>query len=96
MALPSDAEPAQEFLAHANGATFLRVEPRRFKALPVRLAADSTRERLLRAGFGPSRQGATVMRENAALAQTRDTLLPLLMSGRVRVKDAEKTVEGVV
>lgn len=35
-------------------------------------------------------------RESAILAETRDELLPLLMSGKVRVKDAEKVVEGVV
>ena len=35
-------------------------------------------------------------RERTVLARTRDELLPLLMSGRVRVKDAEKVVEGVV
>lgn len=29
------------------------------------------------------------------LAETRDTLLPLLMSGKLRVRDAEKVVEGV-
>ena len=32
--------------------------------------------------------------ESERLAATRDELLPLLMSGKVRVKDAEKTVEG--
>lgn len=34
--------------------------------------------------------------ENVVLASTRDELLPLLMSGKITVKDAEKTVEGVV
>jgi type I restriction enzyme S subunit len=34
--------------------------------------------------------------ENARLASLRDALLPLLVSGKVRVKDAEKVVEGVV
>jgi type I restriction enzyme, S subunit len=34
--------------------------------------------------------------ENRKLAETRDEFLPLLMSGKVRVKDAEKTVEGVL
>lgn len=33
---------------------------------------------------------------NETLAKTRDELLPLLMSGRITVKDAEKRVEGVV
>src|SRR5699024_8100374 len=34
--------------------------------------------------------------ENEILAATRDELLPLLMSGKITVKDAEKTVEEVV
>lgn len=34
--------------------------------------------------------------ESRRLAATRDELLPLLMSGKVRVKDAEKTLEGVL
>lgn len=34
--------------------------------------------------------------ENERLASTRDELLPLLMSGKLRVKDAEKAVEKVL
>jgi type I restriction enzyme, S subunit len=34
--------------------------------------------------------------ENLALTRLRDTLLPQLMSGKLRVKDAEKVVEGAV
>lgn len=34
--------------------------------------------------------------ENEILAATRDELLPLLISGKITVKDAEKTVEEVV
>jgi type I restriction enzyme S subunit len=38
----------------------------------------------------------SVHAESAHLAATRDALLPGLVSGRIRVKDAEKVVEGVV
>lgn len=34
--------------------------------------------------------------ENESLARTRDELLPLLMSGKIRVKDAEATVSEVL
>ena len=34
--------------------------------------------------------------ESRALAKTRDQLLPLLMSGKVTVKDAEDEVGGLV
>lgn len=37
-----------------------------------------------------------VEKESQRLAATRDELLPLLMSGKITVKDAEKTVEEVV
>lgn len=57
--------------------------PRRTDSLEVRLEDLSTLS-----------QAVTV--ETERLAQTRDELLPLLMSGRVRVKDAEKAVEGVL
>lgn len=35
-------------------------------------------------------------RENRALAQTRDLLLPKLMSGEIRLKEAEKVVEAAI
>jgi len=35
------------------------------------------------------------LRENTVLGATRAQLLPLLMSGKVRVRDAERVVEGV-
>jgi type I restriction enzyme, S subunit len=36
------------------------------------------------------------IRENFNLAAIRDTLLPQLMSGKLRVKDAKKQIEAVV
>lgn len=42
------------------------------------------------------RRRIIAMKENLRLAATRDELLPLLMSGKITVKDAEKTVEEVV
>lgn len=53
--------------------------------------ADVERDLQAFAGF----ERATV-EESRRLAIARDELLPLLMSGKVRVKDAEKTVEGVL
>lgn len=39
---------------------------------------------------------ASALAENRTLAETRDVLLPQLMSGKLRVRDAEKAVEAVV
>lgn len=36
------------------------------------------------------------LKENQTLAALRDTLLPQLISGKLRVKDAEKDVEEVL
>ncbi|WP_031029144.1 restriction endonuclease subunit S [Streptomyces sp. NRRL WC-3725] len=41
-------------------------------------------------------QAAAVRNENRTLADLRDTLLPQLLSGKLRVKDAVRTVEEVV
>jgi type I restriction enzyme, S subunit len=50
----------------------------------------------LDAELGPLWQRAlTAEQENLALSELRDTLLPKLMSGEIRVRDAEKIVEEV-
>ena len=41
-------------------------------------------------------QERALSEENETLAKTRDELLPLLMSGKITVRDAEQRVEGVV
>ncbi|ACV77510.1 restriction endonuclease subunit S [Nakamurella multipartita] len=85
-----------EFISHANGATFLELSRGRFRSLPVRVPAG----RVLRAFDERVEAIHAVARhalvENTELAELRDTLLPHLMSGRLRVKDAEKQVEAVV
>ena len=40
-------------------------------------------------------RGDSALEESLSLAQLRDTLLPRLMSGEIRVRDAEKVVEDV-
>lgn len=85
-----------EFISHANGATFLELPRGRFKVLPVAVPADDEID-----AFNDEVQplhdlAAQVTRESALLATTRDELLPLLMSGKVRVRDAEKRVEEVL
>lgn len=82
-----------EFLTHANGATFLELSRGTFRRLQVRQAsravmeAFSTRARDLHAA------AAGTLKENTALAATRDALLPALMSGTLRVRDAERLAE---
>ena len=58
---------------------------------------DSSEVQEFRAIATPLMERAVeAVEENRRLAATRDELLPLLMSGKITVKDAEKTVEEVV
>jgi type I restriction enzyme S subunit len=41
-------------------------------------------------------QGEAATEQSKALAELRDALLPKLMSGQVRIRDAEKVVEDAV
>ncbi|MEV0610810.1 restriction endonuclease subunit S [Polymorphospora rubra] len=85
-----------EFMRHANGATFLELPRGKFKKLPVRMPASED-ARIFASKVGPLHKlAAQLVTETAKLTLTRDELLPLLMSGRIRVRDAEKIVEEVV
>ncbi|WP_157773406.1 hypothetical protein [Brachybacterium vulturis] len=53
-------------------------------------------DRLNDAGKALWERALAAEKENQILAATRDELLPLLMSGKITVKDAEKSVEGVL
>lgn len=80
----------------AEGSAYPAVRGERFVTAPVRLAHDEVISRF-EAMAAPMRlrsHSATV--ESRTLAEIRDALLPQLMSGKIRVKDAERVVEGVV
>lgn len=83
-----------EFLSHANGATFLELSRGRFKKLSVRCPDDVASFQAAVAPIHLRARAAAVEAEH--LGNTRDLLLPMLMSGKIRVKDAERVVEGVV
>lgn len=86
----------QHCLSHTSGTTVLHLRRGAIASYPmpnIDVAVNGAfvgRVRTLNA-----RQDAAAV-ESRALAALRDTLLPELMSGRLRVKDAEQTVEEVV
>ena len=83
----------QEFLTFANGATFLELARGRFKSFPVRLPEIEGAREFDEAVRPLHALASSLVHENRQLAGARDELLPLLMSGKVRVRDAEKVVE---
>ncbi|MEV8389808.1 MULTISPECIES: restriction endonuclease subunit S [unclassified Streptomyces] len=82
-----------EMMSLANGSTFLELSRKNFKTMQIRLPDATGVATFARTAAPLHSAAALAARENKALAALRDTLLPQLMSGRLRVKDAEKIVE---
>lgn len=85
-----------EFIAFANGATFLELSRGNFKKFKVRLADTATITSFNAHAAALHDSANEALTENDALAATRDALLPHLMAGRLRVKDAETIAEDVL
>ncbi|QCB97350.1 restriction endonuclease subunit S [Arthrobacter sp. PAMC25564] len=86
----------EEFISLANGATFLELSRGNFKKFKVRLAEPHVMEQFVALAEPLHAAAANALSENAKLAATRDALLPQLMSGKLRVKDAEALVAAAV
>lgn len=84
-----------EMISLANGSTFLELSRKNFKAMRIRLPHPAGLTQFARKVAPLHAAAAQATRENRTLAALRGTLLPRLMSGRLRVKHAEKTVEDV-
>ncbi|WP_079134784.1 restriction endonuclease subunit S [Streptomyces sp. EN16] len=85
-----------EMVSLSNGSTFLELSRKNFKAMQIRLPERSEIEGFARKVAPLHASAAQSSKENRTLATLRDILLPQLMSGRLRVKDAEKIVENQV
>lgn len=85
-----------EFLAWANGATFLELPKGVFRNLPVDMPDEGTLRKFSAVVEPLLEKMEALQKENIALARARDELLPLLMSGRMKVRDAQARVEEVM
>jgi type I restriction enzyme S subunit len=85
-----------EMRSLANGSTFLELSRKNFRAMEVRLPPSDVIRNFAETAIPLHQKVAAVSAENSTLAELREVLLPELMSGRVRVKDAEKIVEEAV
>lgn len=86
----------QEFKDWANGATFMELSRGTFKKLHVTMPDPESITRFNAKARPLLKRTLAAQSENEALSRTRDELLPLLMSGKITISDAEKTVEEVV
>jgi putative type I restriction/modification system DNA specificity protein len=79
-----------EFESWANGATFLELPRGVFKTLPF-IRCDKDQLAKFNATAWPLlKHIEATQQENQTLARTRDELLPLLMNGKITVRDAEE------
>jgi len=85
-----------EFISLANGATFLELSRGNFKKFRVRLSDESTMKEFGLMADALHSRARQAFLENDGLADTRDSLLPHLMSGKIRVKEAYQMVGDVV
>ena len=81
--------------ANANGSTFQEISKKNFRPLPYILAPEAVRETFNRDAKSLFSRLQTACAENQTLAALRDTLLPKLMSGELRVGEAQELVEAV-
>lgn len=80
----------------AEGSTYPAVRADRFERAEVPLLGEDDRNSF-EALATPLREYAQSLgNENRSLSATRDALLPQLMSGQLRVRDVEKTLETVL
>jgi type I restriction enzyme S subunit len=89
-----------EFTAYlekvAEGSAYPAVRASFFTQAPVPLLGAVERASFEQIAAPMRKQQYLLGMENATLAETRDTLLPQLMSGKLRVKDAQAGLDRVV
>jgi len=87
-------ENMDAILSKANGSTFQEISKGNFRPLPVVVPPERTLRAFDAIAEPLYQRIAKNERETRTLAQTRDLLLPRLMSGELRVAEAEPIVEA--
>jgi type I restriction enzyme S subunit len=85
-----------EIVGRANGTTFLEISKANFRPIPMlvpNLRALERFEQTVKPAYAAIENNA---RQSVTLTQLRDSLLPKLLSGELRIRDAEKQVEALV
>lgn len=90
------ADPSLWEPFEAEGTVFGSINRKQLEAMPIAIVDDGRASELEASLSAIESRLSAAVAESASLARTRDALLPLLMSGKVTVKDAEKSVEEVV
>jgi len=82
-------------LGNANGSTFQEISKSSFRPIPVVVPPDPVLDAFRERTGALYRHIVENERESHTLAQLRDTLLPKLISGELRIKDVDQFVGAV-
>jgi type I restriction enzyme S subunit len=82
-----------EIVSRANGSTFLEISKSNFRPIPAVRPTQDVMNSFHERAFPLFRRVVACERESRTLATLRDTLLPKLLSGEIRIPEAEQTVE---
>ena len=83
----------EEIVSHANGSTFLEISKSSFRTIRVVSPSSSIMNAFDRISRPMYRKVVESERESRTLAALRDALLPKLIRGEIRVKEAERFVQ---
>mgnify|MGYP001360359044 CR=1 FL=1 len=81
-------------ISKANGSTFKEISKTNFRNLPIVVGNEIDEYKIEAKNYYDQIENNIL--ENQTLTKLRDTLLPKLISGEVRVKDAEKTLSEIL
>ena len=82
-----------EIVSRANGSTFLEISKANFRPIPIVAPSDCVMHEFEQLARPLYERIVNNVRQSRTLTALRDTLLPKLISGELRVKDAERVVE---
>ena len=87
-------ENMDAIIGNANGSTFQEISKSNFRPIPVIVPSRPVLVSFEKLANSLYRQLVANERQSRTLAQLRDTLLPKLISGELRIKDVERILGG--
>jgi type I restriction enzyme S subunit len=85
----------QQFKDRASGTTFAEISKAAFRPIPLLVPSEQVARSFSDKAQALYERVVSNMRQSTLLAATRDSLLPQLISGEIRIPDAEKMLEEV-
>jgi type I restriction enzyme S subunit len=85
-------ENMEEVLSRAGGTTFAEISKAAFRPIPMVVPPASVVQAFAQAAQGWHDQIVANVRQSRQLAALRDALLPQLLSGEIRLREAERAV----